>query len=262
MLITIRNLTTEPITAHTYPSSSSKFLCLSKDPGNVAFSSDTLSLLPCLDVTTRLPKGLRREIILSPQIPTIDDVRASNKLDTPIIVRVTDQKGSLDDKEWHIHPQGFKISFSMTFASSWRFVPVSDSCPWRVFIRRVCSFSLRISIHTQASNLVVKLTRGHHKLLILTHRDMSSFLSEMPDRLPLSSLALPGISSYLLKLIEAHTCNLGTHDTYVYRSVHCVTGNLILLNDVQNGVPWLADITVPVPFDAVDCSVHERNPCY
>ncbi|KAF9009474.1 PLC-like phosphodiesterase [Cyathus striatus] len=60
----------------------------------------------------------------------------------------------------------------MSLSASWQVAKVPHGCPWRIYISRI--------------------TKTHHRLLILPRRDMSSFLSEMPDTLPLSSLMLPG----------------------------------------------------------------------
>ncbi|TFK34842.1 PLC-like phosphodiesterase [Crucibulum laeve] len=77
-----------------------------------------------------------------------------------------------EDKKWLIHAEGLSIKLSMALGASWQVVTVPEGCQWRIYISRI--------------------TRKHHKLLIFPRRDMSSFLSEMPDRLPLSSLVLPG----------------------------------------------------------------------
>lgn len=142
MLITIRNSTTEPIIAYTdVPHPTPSKFRLSKNratnASNIA-SSNEISLIPSLEFTTRLPKGFQREIILRSQNPANNDLRTFNKSNIPLIVGVTEQDELSDDKEWHIHTKGFRISLSMTFASSWQVVAVSDNCPWRVFIRRVC----------------------------------------------------------------------------------------------------------------------------
>ncbi|KAF9553828.1 PLC-like phosphodiesterase [Agrocybe pediades] len=60
----------------------------------------------------------------------------------------------------------------MSLGASWQVVPVPDHCPWRIYTRRI--------------------TQGYHKLLILGRRNLGSFLSELPDRLPISSVVLPG----------------------------------------------------------------------
>ncbi|KAF8881953.1 PLC-like phosphodiesterase [Gymnopilus junonius] len=168
MHITIRNLTTEPITAHTYPASS-RFNVLRRAEEGTS-SGNRFILPPSLDITIILPKGFKRELVL--QQPKDSQAVRSTGENTPVV----ETSPLLDAKEWHIHPEGFKIQFSMTFSASWQAVPVPGDCPWRAFIRRV--------------------TRRHHKLLILARRNLATFLSDMPDRLPLSSLTLPGSMAF------------------------------------------------------------------
>lgn len=43
------------------------------------------------------------------------------------------------------------------------------------------------------SNICVQTAKNHYTLTIITRRNTASFLSEMPDNLPLSSLCLPGM---------------------------------------------------------------------
>ena len=38
-----------------------------------------------------------------------------------------------------------------------------------------------------------QITRRHRQIVILRHRNLASFLADMPDQVPLSSLLLPGV---------------------------------------------------------------------
>ncbi|CDO68891.1 hypothetical protein BN946_scf185000.g34 [Trametes cinnabarina] len=60
----------------------------------------------------------------------------------------------------------------LTFGAKWKTIRLREDCPWRIYRGRI--------------------TRRHHKLTILPRRNLASFLSEMPDSLPLSALVLPG----------------------------------------------------------------------
>ncbi|KAF8164017.1 PLC-like phosphodiesterase [Pholiota molesta] len=139
MLLTIRNLSTDAITGH-------EFL-----------------IYPSADFTTSLSKGHEREIV-------IRQTRAGP--DVSDTASVT----GLVEKEWHIHPESFKIRLSLTLEASWQVVDVPKGCPWRVYTSRI--------------------TRKHHKILILGRRNLGSFLSELPDGLPLSSVVLPGSMAF------------------------------------------------------------------
>lgn len=75
-------------------------------------------------------------------------------------------------KEWLINPTTFVVQLSMMFGASWQVIDAPQDCPWRVY----CS----------------RMTTTHYKVLILTRRKMSSFLSDLPDSLPLSAVVLPG----------------------------------------------------------------------
>ncbi|KAM5542633.1 hypothetical protein V8D89_003594 [Ganoderma adspersum] len=54
----------------------------------------------------------------------------------------------------------------------WKSIQASSDFPWRIYRS--------------------KISKGHYKLTVFPRRDLASFLSEMPDSLPLSSLVLPG----------------------------------------------------------------------
>lgn len=48
-------------------------------------------------------------------------------------------------------------------------------------------------LYTNAFNICAQTAKNHYTLTITTRRNTASFLSEMPDKLPLSSLCLPGM---------------------------------------------------------------------
>jgi len=126
MLLTIRNLTDKPITAHTYPSPSklsAGFQAGTKAPP----SASEFLLQPLVNSSTILPKGTRRELILR---------RSQNG---PELSRANSvEKANLLDYDWDIHSEGFKIRFSTTFSASWQVVKMPRECPWRVYRTRVC----------------------------------------------------------------------------------------------------------------------------
>jgi hypothetical protein len=63
--------------------------------------------------------------------------------------------------------------------------------------------------------------------MIFQRRDTASFLSSMPDRLPLSSLLLPGNYNLLLISLPFNNDLLATHDTYA------------LHRECQRAIPFL-----------------------
>ncbi|EGN96244.1 hypothetical protein SERLA73DRAFT_76223 [Serpula lacrymans var. lacrymans S7.3] len=60
----------------------------------------------------------------------------------------------------------------MALGAQWQAIKTPRDCAWRIYRS--------------------KITRKHHRLLIIPRRDTSNFLSEIPDTVPLSSLLLPG----------------------------------------------------------------------
>lgn len=120
MLLTIRNLSADPILAHT-PSTSSKFNIRRSSSASL---NDEFLLQPSIDFTTLLPKGHSRELIIR---------AARSGTSTPDSNSATD----LVEKEWRIHPGSFKIRFSLALAPSWQVVDVPKGCPWWVFTSRV-----------------------------------------------------------------------------------------------------------------------------
>ncbi|KAI0933495.1 hypothetical protein AcV5_005625 [Taiwanofungus camphoratus] len=117
----------------------------------------------------------------------------------------------IDKEGWIIKPDVFTIRLPMALGAAWKVVDVCYNCPWRIYRSRV--------------------SRKHHKLLILRRRDLSSFLAEMPDSLPLSSLLLPG-----------------THDTmafYGWPISQCQSLRAPLAVQLQSGIRML-DIRLAV----------------
>jgi len=111
MIVTIRNLTGEPIIAETYPTSSRP--------------STNLVLQPSCRLTTKLPRG---ELVL----------RAHSCTDVPKLAFSDNEKAPLILKEgWHFDPVGHKISLSTIFTASWNVVPLPHDSIWRIFSFKV-----------------------------------------------------------------------------------------------------------------------------
>ncbi|PPR00050.1 hypothetical protein CVT24_009006 [Panaeolus cyanescens] len=205
MLITIRNLSEEPISAHTVPNHS-KF---SASKANSPFGPPTepeFILHPSINFSTTLAKGLNRELVLHRL--------GYRKGDHQQLSKVPSGDTAVEDKEakvWHVHPEGFKIRLSMMGAASWQPVHVDDQCPWKVYCNRI--------------------TRKHHQIIIVNRRNLGSFLSDLPDALPLSSVVLPG-----------------THDTMAFHGwpiSQCQSPQTPLMTQMLNGVRIL-DIRLAV----------------
>ncbi|CAK5277381.1 unnamed protein product [Mycena citricolor] len=64
------------------------------------------------------------------------------------------------------------IRLSGAKGGSWVPIEVPAGCPWRVYLS--------------------KCARGQYKLTVLPHRELASFLSDIPDDVPLSQCLLPG----------------------------------------------------------------------
>ncbi|KAI1784240.1 hypothetical protein LXA43DRAFT_229867 [Ganoderma leucocontextum] len=87
---------------------------------------------------------------------------------------------------------GLQAALPLKLGAKWNSVRASSDIPWRIYSS--------------------KISKGHYKLSVFPQRNLASFLSGMPDSLPLSSLLLPG-----------------THDTCVQRRP--LTGQVSQLND-------------------------------
>ncbi|KAI0084005.1 PLC-like phosphodiesterase [Irpex rosettiformis] len=73
---------------------------------------------------------------------------------------------------WGSGLNGIVIGHSLTFGATWAVLKASEGSPWIIYR--------------------LKITREHHYLLILPRRDMTQYLSDIPDSVPLSSVTLPG----------------------------------------------------------------------
>ncbi|KZT20266.1 PLC-like phosphodiesterase [Neolentinus lepideus HHB14362 ss-1] len=71
-----------------------------------------------------------------------------------------------------LHNFSVCIRTKRNIGRSWKVIKLAEQCPWRIYQNRI--------------------SRRHKQLVILPKRNLSSFLSELPDSLPLSSLLLPG----------------------------------------------------------------------
>jgi len=131
MLLTVRNLTNEPIVVHTHPSPSkfsAGFLAGTKAP----HSASEFLLQPLLNSSTTLPRGIRRELILQRTQNGPEPLQANSPN--------TVEKGNLLGNGRDTHLEGFKIRISMMCLASWQVVKVPRECPWRVYTIRVCNF--------------------------------------------------------------------------------------------------------------------------
>ncbi|GJE87940.1 PLC-like phosphodiesterase [Phanerochaete sordida] len=82
------------------------------------------------------------------------------------------EKAAMFDEAAPTAVDDFAIRVPLSLGAKWIAVPVPEECPWLVYR--------------------VKVTKRHHQLLILPRRDLSSFLSEIPDSVSLSCVTLPG----------------------------------------------------------------------
>ncbi|KAF8061642.1 hypothetical protein FPV67DRAFT_289811 [Lyophyllum atratum] len=111
------------------------------------------------------------EILLAPSTPRTIDCTKPGELE--LLPRsATGRTPDGGSKEWLVKPEESSIRISLALGALWRVVHVPDGCPWRIYLS--------------------KITKRHHRLFVFPQRNLASFLSEMPDTLPLSSLCLPG----------------------------------------------------------------------
>ena len=121
MIVTIQNLTDEPIIAQTYSTSSKLGI---KPSSKRTLPLRSLVLQPSCRLTTRLPKG---ELIL----------HAHSRTGVPKLTFFDDEKASnLEEEGWLFDPVGHKISLS-TISTSWNVVPLPHGSIWRIFSLRV-----------------------------------------------------------------------------------------------------------------------------
>ncbi|OBZ75822.1 hypothetical protein A0H81_04799 [Grifola frondosa] len=66
----------------------------------------------------------------------------------------------------------FTVNVPIALGATWKVVEMPSHCPWRIYRS--------------------KISKRHHKLSIFPRRELSSFLAEIPDTVPLSALMLPG----------------------------------------------------------------------
>ena len=163
--VTFRNLTDEPIVAQIHPR-------------NRTETRAQLVLQPSCRLTTSLPKG---ELSLYPHARTL--ARTDKDVQNSIF------KKSLALEERRIFDSvEDKISLSSIFRRPWNVLHTSK---WRIF-----SFKVRNSTCRTRVQVVIyypQVTRRHHQIVILLRRNLASFLADMPDHVPLSSLLLPGV---------------------------------------------------------------------
>ena len=161
--VTFRNLTDEPIVAQIHPR-------------NRTETRAQLLLRPSCRLTTSLPKG---ELSLYPHTRTL----ARTDKDVPNLIF----EKSLALEEGRIFDSvEDKITLSSIFRRPWNVLHTSK---WRIF-----SFKVRNSTcRTRVVIYYPQVTRRHHQIVILHRRNLASFLADMPDEVPLSSLLLPGV---------------------------------------------------------------------
>ncbi|KAL0947516.1 hypothetical protein HGRIS_013615 [Hohenbuehelia grisea] len=107
-------------------------------------------------------------LVVSPQVTeTFTPKHPKN-----IVFAQWDPTDASKEAEFNVNTGGFALQFSMMFGASWQPMKLPEECPWRIY--------------------TVKLSRKIRKLVVLSRRDLSKFLSDLPDSLRLSSLALPG----------------------------------------------------------------------
>jgi len=89
-----------------------------------------------------------------------------------LVLSVPDRSKWSTEEKLHVDADAFSTRFPLAFSAQWKAVKVEDHCPWRIYRSKV--------------------SRRHHKLIILPKRNLASFLSDLPNTTPLSALCLPG----------------------------------------------------------------------
>ncbi|KAF7305177.1 PLCXc domain-containing protein [Mycena kentingensis (nom. inval.)] len=74
--------------------------------------------------------------------------------------------------EKHLKPATVRFQLAGTKAVGWKALSTLEDSPWRLYLRR--------------------LAPRHHELVVIPRRSLPSFLSPVPDTVPISSLLLPG----------------------------------------------------------------------
>ncbi|KAF5373112.1 hypothetical protein D9758_001527 [Tetrapyrgos nigripes] len=127
--------------------------------------------LPSTPITTVLPKRCRH-ISLTHELNPNSCISSSG---SPLDLQTEAKKegGGADARiSSTVKPTGLLTRISLTLSALWKILETAEESPWRVY--------------------VTKVARKHYKLSIFLKRNASSFLSEIPDSVPLYSLLLPG----------------------------------------------------------------------
>ncbi|KAK7449768.1 hypothetical protein VKT23_013243 [Stygiomarasmius scandens] len=125
----------------------------------------------------------RREVLIaSPSAPIETELprrcrhislHSSGSTLTPSSTTSSDTRGQEgQDASTEIKTTGILTRISLTLSALWHVLDTSEDSPWRVY--------------------ATKVAKKHYKLTIFLKRDASSFLSDIPDEVPLYSLLLPG----------------------------------------------------------------------
>ena len=162
--VTFRNLTDEPVVVQIHPRKRME-------------TQVHLTLHASCCLTTKVGKG---ELSLHPHFRTLTE-------DVPHLVfekSLALEEGRLFDSA------DDKISLSTIFRGSWNVVHVSK---WRILSFRVWNAFCRPRVVWWIVNFHPQVSRRHRQMVILHRRNLASFLADMPDQVPLSSLMLPGV---------------------------------------------------------------------
>ncbi|OSX64855.1 hypothetical protein POSPLADRAFT_1053664 [Postia placenta MAD-698-R-SB12] len=112
--------------------------------------------------------GTRETKVLLPSLATTTTIAKHASVFT---FSTPAQRGDYE-KDWVAVPKVYAVTLPRVLGATWKVVDLPSGCPWTMYRARV--------------------SRKHHRLLILPRRELSSFLAKLPDSLPLSSLMLPG----------------------------------------------------------------------
>jgi 1-phosphatidylinositol phosphodiesterase len=138
-----------------------------------------IALLPSSSTTTDLPKYCTKLTLVRRERLKHD---SSSELGEP---RVKEEAPV----------SGFDVLVkSLGTARAREVVAVDDEhgrCPWRIYCMKVNNCLLLLNLDFDMTS---KVSRKHYKLIVLPRRDLSSFLANVPDTVPISSLLLPGKS--------------------------------------------------------------------
>ena len=93
----------------------------------------------------------------------------------------------------------------LSLGAKWTAVRTPTACPWRIYRTKASAAFLQVELHI---TMPPQVSKGHYKLSVFPRRDLSSFLSQIPDTLPLSSLLLPGTHDTCVEPPILLPCNL------------------------------------------------------